>query len=130
MKLSYTSALRCAESFLDKYYLRDNGDDLSLFLSDMSLDTFMGGGTADPAAWYDWLKAINEIKGGENSDQKLSDKEAFQAMIIFLKTFGQRINSSEIFGLLSEFLIDDTKREAKPAIWKDWQNCWTKFTDN
>jgi hypothetical protein len=53
----------------------------------------------------------------------LTEKQAFQTMVLFLEEFYQRTNSDEIGGLLSDLLMSEEGITADPAAWEDWQNC-------
>lgn len=58
MILSKLQAFEAMRKFLEGYYARTSSDDVGSLLSDMLfLDD---GGTADPAAWQDWLDAIED----------------------------------------------------------------------
>ena len=122
MKISHIEALKAMEIFLDKYYLRDKSNDLGLLLSDISLDTFTGEATADPAAWEDWEDAVSIAT---NSIEKtfLTEFEAYKAMVNFLRAFGLRINSQDIENLLKEVLIDNTDYKPHQEPWLFWQQC-------
>jgi hypothetical protein len=129
MKITYIEALMAMDLFLDKYYQRTKNDDLGLLLSDISISTFLGGGTADPAAWEDWEEAINLIK----SDKKrffLTTQEAFEVMIVFLRSFGERISSHEIKSLLSEILVKNDGFVPKQPIINFWLECLKKIKEN
>ena len=118
MHMTSLEALKKMTVFLDKFYKQTKSDDLGLLLSDISLDTFLDGQTADSAAWADWLEAIKYIK--KSNDDNLTQEEAFSAMIIFLQEFGNRIRSSDIKKLLEELLINSDKLIPKKNIWQDW----------
>ena len=49
-------------AFLDDYYQRTGSDDVGGLLGSLSL--LPDGGTADPATWQDWLKAVQKSKAG------------------------------------------------------------------
>ncbi len=50
-------------AFLKEYYERTHANDVGALLGDLSL--LPGGDTADPAAWQDWLQAIQKSKAGK-----------------------------------------------------------------
>lgn len=125
MKITPILALKAMEKFLDKFYFRDHSDDLGLILSDISLDTFLGEKTADPAAWEDWEDAIKIAKGGKVNSLFLTEKEAFKAMTIFLENFGTRIKSKEIKNLIDEII--DHKDNQSSIIWNFWLKCLEHF---
>jgi len=52
----------------------------------------------------------------------LTEKQAFQAMVLFLEYFYHRTNSDDIGGLLSDLLMSEEGITADPAAWEDWQN--------
>jgi len=46
--------------YLEKLYQMTGSDDLGGFLGGMSM--LEDGSTADPAAWHDWMQAVDESK--------------------------------------------------------------------
>jgi ATP-dependent Clp protease ATP-binding subunit ClpA len=54
-------AMRC---FLEQFY-QSAGNDMETLLADITIQP--DGGTSDPAAWYDWLRCIEQVKGIEPS---------------------------------------------------------------
>lgn len=50
-------------AFLEEYYKQTHSDDVGGLLGELSL--LPDGGTADPAAWHDWLQAIQKAKEGK-----------------------------------------------------------------
>jgi len=118
MKLSRMNALKAMATFLNKFYEKDKGEDLALILSDMSLDTFTDGGTADPAAWEDWIESIEKTNRNYENDY-ISEDAAYHAMIIFLQDFADRIKSKEIAKLLNTLRLEGNVH-AKAHIWNEW----------
>lgn len=55
--LTELEAFKAMVYFLEKYYQRTASDDIGSLLGDLQL--LQDGGTADPAAWEDWILAIN-----------------------------------------------------------------------
>jgi hypothetical protein len=53
-------AFEIFEHFLELYFKRTASNDIRSFLSDILHNEY--GETADPAAWYDWKKCLNEVK--------------------------------------------------------------------
>ncbi len=45
---------------LEKYYEKTNSDDIGSFLGDLQHPSY--GVTADPAAWHDWQRCLQQIK--------------------------------------------------------------------
>jgi hypothetical protein len=58
--------------------------------------------------------------------EKLTEKQAFEAMVLFLEGFYQRTQSDEVGGLLSDLLMAERGTTADPAAWQDWMNCVQK----
>jgi len=62
----------------------------------------------------------------ENDDRvrpiaKLTERQAFEAMVRFLEGVYDRTQSDDI-GALSDRLIAETNATADPAAWEDWLN--------
>ncbi|MBF2049629.1 MAG: hypothetical protein EDM05_043410 [Leptolyngbya sp. IPPAS B-1204] len=55
--------------------------------------------------------------------EKLTEKQAFEAMVLFLEGFYQRTQADEIGGLLSDLLMAENGTTADPAAWQDWMDC-------
>lgn len=64
MEQSLTSmeAYKAMYAFLDELYHQFGFDELGGLLGGMSL--LQDGGTADPAIWKDWLRAVEKAKSG------------------------------------------------------------------
>jgi hypothetical protein len=120
MQITLIKALKAMELFLEKYYDENNGDDLGLLLSDISTTIFVDGGTADPAAYEDWLDAILLITG-DRSTTILSEQQAFDVMLSYVKAFGLRIKSHEINDLLEEILNNNSPSSEN---WIFWLKCF------
>jgi hypothetical protein len=58
--LTPLEAYECMLEFLDELYQLTKSDDLASFLGGFQLTK--DGGTMDPAAWSDWLKAVRRVK--------------------------------------------------------------------
>jgi len=69
MQLSEYEAYNAMVSFLDTYYQLTKSDDVGSLLGGMMM--LADGTTADPAAWYDWLEAIEK---GKNETKYLNLK--------------------------------------------------------
>jgi hypothetical protein len=48
--------------YLDRYYELTGADDIGGLLGSMAL--LPGGTPADPAAWSDWVRAVEEVRAG------------------------------------------------------------------
>ncbi len=58
MREAYAAAFR----YLQRYYERTGADEVGALLGSMSL--LPDGGSADPAAWSDWLQAVEDVRAG------------------------------------------------------------------
>ena len=74
MSISLTSreAYEAMFTFLEDVYRRTESDDLGALLGSMSM--LQDGGTADPALWQEWERAIQKVVNGE-ADIQLDLKE-------------------------------------------------------
>ncbi len=59
-------------AYFSRLYERTKNDQVGSMLSDLSL--VRTGGTADPAAIYDWLECVNEVREGK-VDSRLRAKD-------------------------------------------------------
>ena len=50
-------------SFLENHWIRTKSDELGALLGSMSL--LPDGGTADPAVWQEWIRALERSETGE-----------------------------------------------------------------
>lgn len=57
-KLTELEAFIAMRNYLEAYYERTSSDDIACILSDTQF--FSEGETADPAAWQDWIDAVNK----------------------------------------------------------------------
>lgn len=57
---------------------------------------------------------------------RLTDKQAFQAMVLFLEGFYERTKSDDVGGLLGDLIILKDGNTADPAAWDDWMKCVDK----
>ena len=60
-KLSYQEAFTAMQFFLEKYYEETSSDDIGCLLGEISMNIWSDGSTGDPAAWSEWLQAINKV---------------------------------------------------------------------
>ena len=60
MKLNEEEAFKAMVIFLERYYNETHSDDIGSLLSDLIL--LDDKRTADPAAWNDWINAVNKIR--------------------------------------------------------------------
>lgn len=59
--LTTRQAYEAMVKFLEAYYPHAPADGLSGLLSDVSTSIWQNRMPGDPAAWYDWLKAVQEV---------------------------------------------------------------------
>lgn len=59
-KLTLKEAFVAMRLFLEEYYQRTSSDDVGSLLGD--LDFLDDGGTADPAAWEDWIECVEKVQ--------------------------------------------------------------------
>ena len=52
--------------------------------------------------------------------EKLTSKQAFQAMVFFLESLYERTESDDIGALLGDLQILEDGNTADPATWEDW----------
>ncbi len=58
--------------------------------------------------------------------EKLTERQAFEVMALFLEGFYERTQSDDVGGLLSDLLILEDDTTADPAAWQDWMECVQK----
>jgi len=78
MKITQLQAYNSMYKLLEDYYKKTKNEDIMSLLPGMVF--LADGGTADPAVWEDWLKAIENKK-------TLTKKEVFVAMIYFFEEY-------------------------------------------
>jgi hypothetical protein len=70
-RLSAEQAFAAMSVFLEKYHARTGGNgDLGALLGDLQVNG-RDGLPFDPAAWADWLAAVEEVLGERVSDSEL-----------------------------------------------------------
>jgi len=73
-KITIREAYAAMYCYLQRYYELTGADELGVLLGSMSL--LPDGGSADPAAWSDWVKAVEEVRAGVvDVDLSLKPKE-------------------------------------------------------
>ena len=89
----------------------------------------------DPAAWEDWLDAINEVIGHapnkpgaihsimEYGGKTLTALQAYNAMRKFLGAYADRISSTELRPFLEEIEVMDNGDIKNPIRWQQWITC-------
>jgi hypothetical protein len=58
--------------------------------------------------------------------EQLTERKAFEAMVLFLETFYERTQSDDVGGLLSDLMMLEDGTTADPAAWEDWMDCVRK----
>jgi hypothetical protein len=59
LKISLLDAFKAMQLFLEHYYEQTKSDDVGSLLGDLQI--LSDKSTADPAAWYDWMKCVQKI---------------------------------------------------------------------
>jgi hypothetical protein len=115
-KLTALQAFNAMTKFLDIYYEQTVSDDVGSLLGDMSF--LRDGETADPAAWLDWMQALE-------ANQLVSAQEAFSAMRKFLSGYHERTSfgSEDIERLLQSTFIEADGNIKNKTLWHTWMAC-------
>ncbi len=115
-KLTALQAFNAMTKFLDIYYEQTVSDDVGSLLGDMSF--LRDGETADPAAWLDWMRALE-------TDQLVTAEEAFIAMRKFLSGYHERTSfgSEDIERILQGTLIERDGTIKDKTLWHTWIVC-------
>ena len=71
--LDERDAFKVMTRFLAKFY-DETGGDFSTLLTDIEMEP--DGVTTDPAAWYDWVEFVKQIKGIPNDPKWSSSVSA------------------------------------------------------
>ena len=86
----------------------------------------------DPAAWEDWLDAINAIVGNpvnepgivhpmiEHGGKTFTSLQAYNSMRKFVGAYADRISSTELPSFLKELEITEIGEVRNPTWWKRW----------
>jgi len=53
-------------------------------------------------------------------ENKLSNKEAFEAMFFYLNNLYERTNSDDLGGFLGDMLLMEDGEPVDSAVWSDW----------
>lgn len=54
---------------------------------------------------------------------RLTNQQAFQAMVLFLEGFYERTKSDDVGAILSDLILLEDGNTADPAAWDDWMKC-------
>ena len=96
MKLSIQQSYLAMFYLLDMFYWITKDDCLGSLLGGFNPYLFVGGMSADPAAWDDWINSVKKI----SDEELLTSKEAFLCTVEFV-----RFHKDE-FGFELGWLID------------------------
>jgi len=130
MNLNIKEAYNISTDFLEKYYEKNPSDDLGILLSCMMF--LEDENPIDPALWEDWIDAANNIKTQykktkSNKFINFSLKEAYKIMEIYLKAYGERINSINIKILLKKIILPNEPKYKNSIYWQEWINSADKI---
>ena len=72
--LTIQEAYKAMYAYLEQYYQQTGANDIGAMLGAMS--TLRDGGTADPAVWEDWLRAVQQATGASvETELRLDDQQ-------------------------------------------------------
>lgn len=115
-KLTLLQVFNAMVLFLEDYYYKTDSGDVASLLSELQF--LPDGGTADPAAWLDWIDAVG-------NKTALTAIEAFQAMIKFLKFYHANTSSSGVAVLLTGMQLLPAGGSKESDCWTLWNRCIT-----
>jgi hypothetical protein len=55
--------------------------------------------------------------------ERLTEREAFDAMALFLEKFYATTDSDDVGALLGSMMVLEDGGTADPAVWGEWVNC-------
>jgi len=124
--LSIEDAYDAVVDYLEKIYRKTNSGDAGALAGEMSF--LPDGSSADPAALEDWDDSVNKILGRNPNDQqnlelagnKLTIKQAYEAMTDFLDGYRDRNTSDEIAKILSGMKFIENETSTNPEAWASW----------
>lgn len=61
---------------------------------------------------------------------KISNVDAFKAMILFLEDYYQKTNSDDVAVLLGGMQLLEDGITTDPAMWEEWLDCINKVAKN
>lgn len=116
--ISLMQGLLAMQNVLIYNYRKKSSDDIASLCGDLEIRC--GGGTADPAAWNDWMRAIQATQG--KVLETLTWEQGFDAMRAFLEGYYSRTTSEDVAVLLEEMKKLDNGEFANPNIYNQWLN--------
>ncbi len=72
---------------------------------------------------YGTQETYQTIKQRRFKIERLTETEAFEAMVLFLEGFYERTKSGDVGALLGQMMILEDGTTADPATWDDWMKC-------
>jgi hypothetical protein len=120
MEISILDAFTSMFKFLVNYYYQLNKpDDLGLLLSELQL--LEDNQPGDPAAWFDWIEAINKVS--DSPEKGITVFKAYQAMYEFLKEYYSQLGNPEQIGFVVSELQEsiESKVPQKTTLWLQWK---------
>ncbi|MFH1254109.1 MAG: hypothetical protein V1646_01610 [bacterium] len=131
--LTLENAYHVLEDYLYEYHNRTKSNSIGSFINKMKLLDV--GQTTNPEIWPDWIESayekLNE-KPQERQNFELFGKmlamdEAYDAAIIFLEKYRDKINSVEIINMLVDMKISNGKRNMSSITWNYWTESVNKI---
>lgn len=119
--LTPLQAFNAMVKFLEIYYKKTASNDVGALLSDMLF--FHNGQTADPAAWYNWMNAIETGKD-------LTPLQGFISMTKYLHEYAECISSRDVKSLLDEMKLLPNGTTVNPLYWHNWMTCVDAVSKN
>jgi hypothetical protein len=111
---------------LDSYWEEAHDDELGMFLSEFCpfyVPGYLPGtvtiATSDPAAWYDWVKAIQKLMPRNEIAEKalMSAKQAHQDSYDWFETGNKLFENNQI---TQEELVKKTEMISDGPFWDHW----------
>ncbi|HJZ23970.1 MAG TPA: hypothetical protein VJ201_05925 [Candidatus Babeliales bacterium] len=120
-KMTLLQAFKAMICFLDVHYHETLSDNLGALLGDIQLFED-DSGTWDPAAWNDWMTALEK-------KESVALIEGFKGMFHFLNAYYIRTSSSarDIKELLNAMTFDKNEKVVCSSLWDRWVECVGKI---
>jgi len=117
--------------FYINYYKRTLSEDLRIL---MEAIYFLSENNSDPAAWTDWSNAAKKALQkratqkplNEAMKRRLTELQAFNAMVKFLNEYCKEIACDFMDGLISSLYFLSDGGTADPAFWIEWNDAIKK----
>lgn len=121
MLFNIEGAFLAMRDFLENYYYASKSSTIGCILGDTMY--FGNGETADPAAWSDWEDSVVVVIDTLDNDRKLNPYLGYLVMMDYLRSYGQRIKSTEIPQLLEDMEMVNEKASRNSKYWILWNEC-------